>query len=100
MKKPNTPSAFSGQGAAGALIDFIEAVRDPAPRPNLVPREFVPELDRLSRGELMDVAWHLARTIHDLADDPQGDMGELRVAIDYVEWLRRPRSVKLRKREP
>jgi hypothetical protein len=86
----------------GLLRDFLNwAVADawaPEPGPNLMPADYVPELDRLSKAELMDVAWYLARTIHDMADDPQGDMGELRVAVDYVEWLRRPTAVTLRRR--
>jgi hypothetical protein len=87
----------------GLLRDFLNwAVVDAwqaEPRPNLMPSAYVPELAKLSRRELLDVCWHLARTIHDMADDPEGDYGELRVAVDYVEWLRRPKAVKLRKRD-
>jgi hypothetical protein len=84
---------------AGAIGDTVRSAWAEEPRPNLVPQEYVPELDRLTRAELMDVCWHLARTIHDLADDAEGEMIELRVAVDYVEWLRRPKAVKLRKRD-
>jgi hypothetical protein len=55
----------------------------------LIPDAYRPELDRLSRDELMDVAWHLARIIHDLADNAEGDMIELRCAIEFVQDRRR-----------
>ena len=55
------------------------------PRPTLVPDAYRAELDRLRRGELADVAWHLAQLIHDLADDAEGDMIELRCAIEFVQ---------------
>jgi hypothetical protein len=42
------------------------------PRPTLVPDAYRAELDRLSRGELADVAWHLVQLIRDLADDAEG----------------------------
>jgi hypothetical protein len=64
----------------------------------LIPDAYRPELDRLSRDELMDVAWHLARIIHDLADDAEGDMIELRCAIEFVQDRRRPNAVTLRRR--
>jgi hypothetical protein len=57
------------------------------------------ELDRLSRTELCDVAWYLAQQVHDLADDPDGDMIELQCAIDYVQARRKPSAVTLRKRD-
>ena len=60
--------------------------------------EYRPELARLSRAELMDVAWHLAAIVHDLADDPEGDMIELRCAIEMVQE-RRPSPVTLRRRD-
>jgi hypothetical protein len=39
---------------------------------------------RLSHGELADVAWYLAAQLHDLAGDADGDMIELRCAIEAV----------------
>jgi hypothetical protein len=47
----------------------------------------------------MDVAWHLAAIVHDLADDPEGDMIELRCAIEVVQERRRPSPVTLRRRD-
>jgi hypothetical protein len=91
----------------GLLRDFLNwavadawAASEPEPWPNLVPREFVHELDRLTRAELMDVAWYLAQQAHDLADDPDGDMIELRCAIEAVQDRRRPSAVTLRRRGP
>jgi len=68
------------------------------PRPTLVPDAHRAELDRLRRGELADVAWHLAQLIHDLADDAEGDMIELHCAIEFVQDQRRPSAVILRRR--
>jgi hypothetical protein len=64
----------------------------------LVPEAYRAEVDRLSRDELADVAWHLAQLIHDLADDAEGDMIELRCAIEFVQDRRRPSAVTLRRR--
>jgi hypothetical protein len=68
------------------------------PRPTLVPDAYRAELDRLRRGELADVAWHLAQLIHDLADDAEGDMIELRCAIEFVQDRHRPSAVILHRR--
>lgn len=91
---------FKGRGAIAALCESItETYGEPIDEPKLVPEEYRSELARLSHAELADVAWYLASLIHDLADDPDGDMIELRVAIDHVEWLRRPIAVRLRRRD-
>jgi hypothetical protein len=79
---------FKGHGAIAAFIDHsvTEAYGEPLEAaPALVPEAYRPELARLSRAELMDVAWHLAAIVHDLADDPEGDMIELRCAIEAVQ---------------
>jgi hypothetical protein len=90
---------FKGQGAIAAFLthSVTEAYGEPLAESRLVPEEYRPELARLSRNELMDVAWHLARIIHDFADDPEGDMIELRCAIEAVQE-RRPTAVILRRR--
>jgi hypothetical protein len=64
-----------------------------------VPEAYRAELARLSRPELMDVAWYLAAIVHDLANDAEGDMIELRCAIEFVQERRRPSAVILRRRD-
>jgi hypothetical protein len=84
---------FKGHGAIAAFLthSVTEAYGEPLEAaPALVPEAYRPELARLSRAELMDVAWHLAAIVHDLADDPEGDMIELRCAIEVVQERRRP----------
>jgi hypothetical protein len=92
---------FKGHGAIAAFIDHAvtEAWAGVAEEPKLVPLEYRRELAQLSRGDLEDVAWYLASLIHDLANDPDGDMIELRCAIDHVQDRRRPSAVTLRKRD-
>ena len=92
---------FKGHGAIAAFLthSVTEAYGEPLAEPRLVPEEYRAELARLSRDELLDVAWHLARIIHDLADDPEGDMIELRCAIEFVQDRRRPSAVTLRRRD-
>ena len=91
---------FKGRRAIAAFIDHAvtEAWTGVAEEPKLVPAEYRRELARLSRGDLEDVAWYLASLIHDLADDPDGDMIELRCAIEAVQE-RRPTAVTLRRRD-
>jgi hypothetical protein len=91
---------FKGHGVIAALCESItETYGEPIDEPRLVPLDYRSELARLSRGDLEDVAWYLASLIHDLADDPQGDMIELRCAIDAVQDRRRPTAVTLRRRD-
>jgi hypothetical protein len=93
---------FKGHGAIAAFIDHCvtEAWARVAEEPKLVPEEYRSELARLSRADLEDVAWLLAQQVHDLADDPDGDMIELRCAIEAVQDRRRPSAVTLRRRGP
>jgi hypothetical protein len=93
---------FKGHGAIAAFLthSVTEAYGEPLEAaPALVPEAYRPELARLSRAELMDVAWHLAAIVHDLTDDPEGDMIELRCAIEMVQERRRPSPVTLRRRD-
>jgi hypothetical protein len=91
---------FKGHGVIAALCESItETYGEPIDEPRLVPLDYRSELARLSRGDLEGVAWYLASLIHDLADDPQGDMIELRRAIDAVQDRRRPTAVTLRRRD-
>jgi hypothetical protein len=82
--RPVDPWAvFKGHGAIAAFLtqSVTEAYGEPLEAaPALVPEAYRAELARLSRAELMDVAWHLAQLIHDFADDAEGDMIELRCA--------------------
>jgi hypothetical protein len=55
--------------------------------------------DRATALDIMNQLRYLASLIHDLADDPQGDMIELRCAIDAVQDRRRPTAVTLRRRD-
>ena len=81
-----------------ALCESITETYGEPLEPKLVPAEYRGELARLSHAELADVAFYLARIIHDLADDPDGDMIELRCAIEFVQERRRPSGVTLRRR--
>src|ERR1700722_4869294 len=90
---------FKGHGAIAAFLthSVTEAYGEPLEAaPALVPEAYRAELARLSRGELADVAWHLAAIVHDLADDAEGDMIELRCAIEAVQDRRRPSAATLR----
>jgi hypothetical protein len=90
---------FKGHGVIAALCESItETYGEPLAEPQLVPAEYRAELARLCHAELADVAWYLASLIR-LADDPDGDMIELRVAIEYVQEHRRPSAVTLRGRD-
>jgi hypothetical protein len=65
---------FKGHGAIGAFLthSVTEAYGEPVEAaPALVPEAYRAELARLSRPELMDVAWYLAAIVHDLANDPR-----------------------------
>jgi hypothetical protein len=92
---------FKGHGVIAALRESITETygEPPAEEPKLVPAEYRGELARLSHAELADVAFYLAPIIHDLADDPDGDMIELRCAIEFVQERRRPSAVILRRRD-
>jgi hypothetical protein len=90
---------FKGHGVIAALCESItETYGEPLAEPKLVPAEYRGELARLSHAELADVAWLLAQQVHDLADDPDGDMIELRCAIEAVQDRRRSVAVTLRRR--
>jgi hypothetical protein len=93
---------FKGHGAIAAFLthSVTEAYGEPVEAaPALVPEAYRGELARLSRPELMDVAWYLAAIVHDLANDAEGDMIELRCAIEFVQERRRPSAVILRRRD-
>jgi hypothetical protein len=93
---------FKGHGAIAAFLthSVTEAYGEPLEAaPRLVPEEYRSELARLSHGELADVAWYLAAQLHDLAGDADGDMIELRCAIEAVQDQRRPTAVILRRRD-
>jgi|SRR5271169_385678 len=84
---------FKGHRAIAAFLthSVTEAYSEPlAEEPKLIPTEYRPELARLSNAELRDVAWLLAQQLHDIANSPDGDMIELRCAIEVVQDRRRP----------
>jgi hypothetical protein len=56
-----------------------------AKRPVLVPHEFVAELDRLSKATLMDLAYDLAATQSENADEPEAVMTALRERLATVQ---------------
>jgi len=52
--------------------------------PILVPEQYRAEIKKLSKAELMNIAWDLARRCHDVEHDPLGVMMEMRGAAESV----------------